>query len=278
MIFRRTRHLQNHPAAREDARPPTFGMVPVSLMEGERPREPVSVDEVLQEPRTCQNMNRRVKLRRLVGITALAGLAILALLCGPAADRLQMRGRLADPTQPWDAVYLVCGARAQQRRLRALTAWVARAPLSTVILVGNDPQPSLWSREHQRNLTRTEWGVEALEVWKRAQYGEDAGKPVIHVVPGVFSNTDGEMQALADYLRGSPYQRVALVTSRFHARRVLERLEAHAPDNIEFAIVQGTPYWENRAPWIVAGEYLKRLRDRLGQSQTPLLTRPHDGV
>lgn len=223
--------------------------------------------------RTRPTAGRRATSRRRAGTTALVLLAALALLCGPAADRLQMRERLADPAQPWDAVYLVCGARAQQRRIRALTAWVARAPSPPAILVGNDPQKSFWSREHQRNLTRTEWGIEELEEWKRTQYGEDAGSPVIRVVPGEFSNTDGEMQALADYLRVSPHRRVALVTCRFHARRVMERVEKHAPGNIAFAIVPGAPNWENRAPWIVAAEYLKLLRDSLGHSQTPLLTR-----
>jgi len=226
---------------------------------------------IFKRPR--QPVNRRATRRRLAGTAAVALVAALALLCGPAADWLQMRDCQADPTQSWDAVYLVCGARAQQRRIRALTAWVAHAPSPPVILVGQDPQQSFWSRKHQRNLTRTEWGIEAMQEWKRAQYGEDAVKPVIQVVPGAFSNTDGEMQALSTFLRGTPHRRVALVTCRFHARRVMERLEKHSPGNIEFAIVPGTPYWENRAPWIVAAEYLKLLRDTLGHSQTPLLTR-----
>lgn len=224
--------------------------------------------------RTYKTVSRRATRLRLIGTAAIISFAVVVLLCGPAANRLQMRDRLADPTQPWDAVYLVCGARAQQRRIRALTAWVARTPSPPVILVGNDPQQSLWSRKQQRNLTRTEWGLETLAEWKRTQYGEDAEQPVIRVVPGDFSNTDGEMQVLADYLRDTPHKRVALVTSRFHARRVMERLETYAPDTLAFAIVPGIPYWENRAPWIVAAEYLKRLRDALGHSQTLLLTRP----
>ncbi len=222
---------------------------------------------------TRQSTTCRATRRRLAGTTAILLLAALALLCGPAADRLQMRHRHSDPAQPWDAVYLVCGARAQQRRIRALTEWVAHMPTPPVILVGNDPENSFWSREHQRNLTRTEWGVEALTEWTRTQYGPDADTPDIRVVPGTFSNTDGEMLALSAFLRETPYHRVALVTCPFHARRAMERLEAYAPDHIEFAIIPGTPYWENRAPWIVAAEYLKRLRDALGHSNTPLLTR-----
>jgi hypothetical protein len=224
--------------------------------------------------RIRQGPSLRTSRRRLIGTAAALLLAALALLCGPAADRLQMRHRQADPAQPWDAVYLTCGARAQQRRIRALTEWLAHTPSPAVILVGNDPQQSCWSREHQRNLTRTEWSVGALTEWTRTQYGPDADAPGIRVVPGSFSNTDGEMQALATYLRTTPYLRVALVTCPFHARRALERLEAHAPANITLAIIPGTPHWENRAPWIVAAEYLKRLRDALGHSQTPLFTRP----
>ena len=212
--------------------------------------------------------------RRLIKAAAILLLLALALLGGPAANWLQMRHRLADPAQPWDAVYLVCGARAQQRRIRALTEWLALTPSAPpIILVGNDPQKSFWSRDHQRNLTRTEWGVNALEQWHRARYAALDAPPAIQVVPGAFSNTDGEMQALADFLRRHPYRRVALVTSRFHARRALARLETHAPEILEIAVIPGAPNWENRAPWIVAAEYLKLLRDTLGHAQTPLLSR-----
>lgn len=216
----------------------------------------------------------RQRHRRLLKVLAILVLLALVLLGGPAANWLQLPHRQADPAQPWDAVYLVCGARAQQRRIRALIEWLARTPSPPpVILVGNDPQRSFWSHDHQRNLTRTEWGVNALEQWHRARYAALDAPPAIQVVPGAFSNTDGEMQALAAFLRRHPYRRVALVTSRFHARRAVARLENRTPEIFDIAIIPGAPNWENRAPWIVAAEYLKLLRDTLGHAQTPLLSR-----
>lgn len=207
-------------------------------------------------------------------ILAVALLAAIALLCGPAADYLQMKDRQANPAQPWDAVYLVCGARAQPRRIHALTQWVAQTPAAPVILVGNDNQKSFWSQTFQRNLTRAEWSIEDLKQWRSAQYGPLATRPDICLVPGTFSNTDGEMQALARALHDTPsYQRIAIVTSRYHARRALRRLEAYAPPGRILSIIPGVPYRENRFPWIVVTEYLKLLRDTLGQSQTPLLSR-----
>lgn len=219
---------------------------------------------------------RPARFARRCRIVTAAILAALALLAGPAADALHARRRAADPAQSWDAVYLVCGARAQQRRIRTLTQWMERSPQPPpLILVGNDSQNSLWSRPHQRNLTRAEWGIVALEQWVTSRYGPDAAAPRIRLVPGSFGNTDGEMQALAAELRREPrFRRLAIVTSRFHARRVLRRLDTFAPPGLVIAVVPGLPHWEDRAPWIVAGEYLKMLRDALGHAQTPLLSRP----
>jgi hypothetical protein len=214
-----------------------------------------------------------VKWHRLLAGFVFVLVLSVALLSGPGATRLQMRDRVADPNQSWDAVYLVCGARAQTRRINALTEWIEKTTSPPAILVGHDPQPSLWSRKHQRNLTRTEWGVETLKAWKQKMYGSSTNNPDIRVVPGHFDNTDGEMQALASFLKHSPYRRVALITSRFHTRRVASRLAHYAPDNLEFAFIPGLPYWENRAPWIVAIEYLKLLRDALGGAQAPIVSR-----
>lgn len=207
---------------------------------------------------------------------AIAMLALLVLLVGPAADALHVSHRTADPSQPWDAVYLVCGARAQQRRLQALTQWMERSTHPPpLIFVGNDSQNSLWSRVHQRNLTRAEWGIVALEDWKAQRYGTMTNAPQIRLIPGSFGNTDSEMQALGNALHRSPeIRRLAIVTSRFHARRSLRRLDTYAPPGCLVAVVPGVPHWEDRAPWIVASEYLKMLRDAFGYTQTPFLSRP----
>ena len=247
-------------------------------------------------------------------ISLIAFTAFLAVLCGPAATHLQSRDTWADPAEDWDAVYLVCGARAQDRRIRALCRWIQKQadirsqkpetgeeikdlPLPTLhsplptILVGNDPQKSLWCRQHQTNHTRTGWAEEKLkaEIGKLKLRGEQRARPedgntnisafcfpisaLPRVVPGNFRNTDGEMAALAIYLKAHPeIQSIALTTSRFHGRRLLQRYRKHIGDHPSVGLIPGTPHWENRAPWRVLAEYLKLLRDQLGL--TNQLTRP----
>ncbi len=225
-------------------------------------------------------MNARHKIlpmkgSRSHGLMLVAAAAAWLLLSGPAANILHCRHRTAASSDPWDAVYLVCGARAQQRRLLALMQWMEDAPRpAPLILVGNDSHNSRWSRPHQRNLSRAEWAVDTLENWRSERDGPEGSTPAIRIVPGRFSNTDGEMQALATALHRTPdMQRIAIVTCRFHARRALRRLETHAPPGVIIATVPALPYWEDRAPWMVAAEYLKMLRDALGLTRVRWLTR-----
>jgi len=241
----------------------------------------------------------KAKSRKLKWGGRAAGIVLLLLggLCGPGATWLQIRHEWADPAQQWDAAYLVCGAQAQNRRIAAMTGWLAqtasqasheaRAPLPTM-LVGNDPYEGLWCRQHQTNHTRTEWAVEKLETWlashtntithrdappSHAPRSTDHSPRSPTVVPGEFLNTDGEMIALAKHLEVHPeIQSIALCTSRFHGRRLLQRYRKHIGDHPRVGIIPGVGYWGNRAPWIVLGEYLKLLRDRLGL--TNHVTRP----
>ncbi len=280
-------------------------------------------------------------------IALIAFAAFLAVLCGPAATHLQSRQTWADPADDWDAVYLVCGARAQDRRITALCRWIQRhteirsqkseigsqhpetspilSPHPTshlpppTILIGNDPQISLWCRKHQTNHTRSGWALEKLRseiggqrsevkglpspplmdtripatpvdespnnfapnhfalsqqstssdpscsIPSRSPLQSSAPRPPTSVVPGNFHNTDGEMAALAAYLKAHPeIHSIALATSRFHSRRLLQRYQKHTGNHPNVGIIPGIAHWENRAPWIVLGEYLKMLRDRLG--------------
>ncbi len=220
------------------------------------------------------NAARGRRRRRLGGVLLVTVLAVA--VAGPAASWLQSRHDWADPRSSWDAVYLAAGGMAAQAdRIAALTDWVARrhpaAPL--VVLVGNDPAISLWCRVHQANHTRVGWAVERLAGVLDCEQARGCIAPII--VPGRFSGTDGEMAALAAYLRLHPeLTRVALVTSRFHARRLLCRARRHATGrSLTFAVVPGIPHWRNRAPWIVLGEYAKLFRDSLGLMRVPLLSR-----
>ena len=218
-----------------------------------------------------------MKHARKFCISLLTLIVTLLLLCGPGGTWLQSRETWADPDDNCDALYLVCGARAQDRRITALVEWTQHVELGTPnselrILIGNDPQKSLWCRKHQTNHTKTEWAEEKLKSETGGQRSEDEeslnnsalSSPIV-IVPGTFSNTDGEVAALAQYLKDHPeIQSIALVTSRFHARRLLQRYDKHIGQSPTVSIISGVNYWENRAPWIILGEYAKMLRDQLG--------------
>jgi len=241
-------------------------------------------------------------------VVAAAGLA------GPGATWLQCRDRWLAAGEETDAVYLVAGERDQDRRVAAIEALPWQPAL---ILIGNDRQESIWSREEQRNLTVAEWAVKKIgervacrvsNVGGGAAQREGAGhsappnasptpgsndiarRPApdtrhptrstrtpntsLQIVPGVFNGTDGEMEALAEYLElDTGIRSVALVTSPFHIRRVLDRFGVYSDREIEVRVVSAAAAWKDRAPWIVLGEMLKMARDRMGLSRTPGLSR-----
>ena len=268
----------------------------------------------------------------------------MLIICWPAATWLQSKKQWASPEKPWDAIYLVCGARAQNNRIKALDLWmqqrsevggqrsavrgqgsyisyIARnerniqtiaSPLSTnqqstiplpinsstityqplpSILIGNDPQKGLWCRKHQTNHTVSAWAVEkisdlrfeisnnALLTTNHQQKSFPITPSTINhqllVIPGSFSNTDGEMQVLANYLaKHAEIESIALVTSRYHARRAQQRLEEHLDYHITIGIIPGIERINNRNPIIVILEYLKIARDKLGLSHAPIISRP----
>ena len=199
----------------------------------------------------------------------------LLLICWPGAGWLQVRKAWITPEADPNAVYLVCGASAQDRRVAALANWLKLHAGSTnstlpIVLIGNDPQKNRWCRQHQTNHTVTAWAIEKLDLALAELPVEYS--PV--VVPGEFSTTDGEMQALASYLREhSQIESVALVTSRYHARRCLERLQAHISTEVEIGFIRGLHNWRNRSPLRVVSEYLKIWRDRIGLSDMPVISR-----
>jgi uncharacterized SAM-binding protein YcdF (DUF218 family) len=94
-------------------------------------------------------------------------------------------------------------------------------------------------------------------------------------VPGRFNGTDGEMAALAGYLRAHPEIRtLAICTSGFHVRRALWRLAAHSGGTgPTVVVICAYPSWKDRAPWTVLAELGKMGRDALGLSHAPLLSR-----
>lgn len=201
-----------------------------------------------------------------LSVTAIA----LAFIMGPAASMLQIPAEQAigPITESVDAVYLVCGARAQNRRINTLKYWLEQhGDAKQEIWIGNDTQNSLWSRKHQRNLTRAEWAHEYIRTFL-----PDSATCIL--VPGAFSNTDGEMLALAQYLESRPDMKtICLVTSGFHARRTWKRFNQYAPAQVQALVIPVRGHWENRAPWIVVMEWAKMLRDKLQLTQHPWLSR-----
>ena len=142
-----------------------------------------------------------------------------------------------------------------------------------VILIANDPGRSRWSRKHQRNLTAVQWRVEAL-VGALRDGGIDDPAAMIEIVPGTFWGTDTELEALGRFLEGRPDIRsVALVTSRYHVRRMLRRARAHIPAARIAGVVPARRTWRDHAPWTVAWELLKLARDTAGLTNAPLLCR-----
>jgi hypothetical protein len=200
-----------------------------------------------------------------------------------------------------DAVYLVAGAREQDRRLSAAMRVVERrfedgnpwtgseGPLS--VLIGNDPVPGAWSPEDGTHLLVSEWAERKLRsaIGARldrerlaAESCREENTPVevrTEIVPGLFTGTDGEMDALAAYLRRHPEIRsVALVTSPYHVRRTAQRLERYLKQDVRWHVTTPVEMSQiDRSPRIVLEEILKMGRDRAGLTRAPLVSRSVPG-
>ena len=239
---------------------------------------------------------------------------LVGLLAGPAATWLQAReARLPAGDRP-DALYLVAGARDQSRRVAALAAlFVALAPPEPanerthvlqlsghserseesrrnaaprthehttarthvppppLILIGNDTTCGRWCRETQRNPIMSEWAARRLN---EALTPSGWAGLTPEIVPGLFTGTDGEMEALGRFLHERPDIRsVALVSSPFHLRRLLVRLRRYAPSDLAVFVVAAEGCGRERHPFWVGGELIKLARDRLGLARAPLLSR-----
>ncbi len=201
-----------------------------------------------------------------------AGIAVLA---WPVGTWLQGRDMMLAEHKAPDAIYLVAGAKHQNRRIEAIRTWFeVQGPgaggVRTIVLVGNDEEKSYWSGLDQRNLTAVEWAIRKLEAFMTGA-GQNGS---IEVVPGKFHGTDGEMEALADFLKTrAEIRSLAMATSPFHARRAAGRLKTHLAAELDISVLPVREEWGDRAPWTVLFELGKMCRDRLGLSRAPLLSR-----
>lgn len=232
------------------------------------------------------DLKRRAK-RWLIGFALFV--AVIVFLVWPVGTWLQHRSvwLMQMNQETPDAMYLVAGARDQVRRIDALLNFVHVAGLSRpdkpdtvfpAILIGNDPHNSLWSREDQRNLETSEWSRKRIQRGLQATGGKrplgSVGDWPVEIVPGEFSGTDGEMEALVTYLRNrSSIQSIALVTSPYHVRRAVWRLKKHLDNDIEVYAISAEAKLGDRMPWVTLSELAKMVRDCLGLSRVSLMSR-----
>jgi hypothetical protein len=204
-------------------------------------------------------------------------LAFAVVLAWPVANWLEYREKHFNGRQTPHAVYLVAGSIDQDRRIEALVNFSSCLPNDStatnsglIVLVGNDRLKSRWSSEEQANLTRAEWGVKNI----RKKLSSKGVAAEVEIVPGIFGGTDGEMDALGQYLAGNnAINNIVLVTSSFHVRRTLRRFAVYQPREMEISVVVSKAKWTDRAPWTVLGELFKIGRDAFWLSRAPLLSR-----
>lgn len=216
--------------------------------------------------------------RKHIVFGAVVAVAVVIVLVWPVGTWLRREDLYVGNEIRPDAIYLVAGAKDQNRRIYAIMQWLEghtslasgmkgasgiRHPASSIrILIGNDTSEGRWSREEQRNPTMSEWAVRKLAGWGT------------EIIPGQFSGTDGEMELLAGYLKGRlDIRSIALVTSPFHFRRAVRRLHVYLTQEVKVFVLPAEERWVDRAPWMVLAELAKMFRDRLGLSRSRLLSR-----
>lgn len=215
----------------------------------------------------------RQRAYRILLVSLLAVAVGAFILAGPLGTWLQCREMWPAQSCTPDAVYLVAGAKHQDRRIKAIvkrfTSLEASGGKLPVLLVANDR--AVWRPFGVTNrMTRAQRGRHRLgEIFKRE----------VSVIPGRYTGTDGEMDALAEFLESRlEIRSIVLVTAAFHVRRVVWRLETHLDRDVAVRALGSDPVLSDRAPWVVAMELGKMLRDRLGLSRAALLSRPEKWV
>jgi len=191
-----------------------------------------------------------------------------------------------EPGDVPDAIYLVAGAEDQHRRIAALVVCLTSAANNSrqktqkggsIILIGNDCVEKKWSEEDGRYWTMAEYAEMKLSsvVRRSSSVLRPPGAEGLEIVQGErFYGTDAEMEILGGYLEErTNIVDIALVTSPFHVRRAAGRLRRHLDRDVDVLAIKAESIWQDRAPWVVAAELGKMLRDALGLSRAPLLSR-----
>jgi len=206
------------------------------------------------------------KKKLLYSVAVISVLAVV--LVWPAATWLECRERKYDAENLPDAVYLVAGAKDQNRRIERLVDLYISLLMRTnsqipIILVGNDRLKGRWSSVAQTNLTAGEWAIKHIDEKLQPMIKAEKHKLRFEIVPGVISGTDSEMKVLAQYLgEHAGLRELVVVTSPFHVRRTVERLNRYLVCPVGIHAATARNKWNDRAPWTVLSELFKMIRDR----------------
>lgn len=204
----------------------------------------------------------------------------LLLIAYLAAGRwLQHRSAWLTHHAEVDAVYVLAGAASRRERMDALLGWIGKYDCRPVtILIPEDRAAGSCLNEKGELIPIAQWQIERL----RNAYSDQAHhrNPTciaghkVTIVPGHYHGTDGEMQALANYLEPNPsLRRVALITSRSHLRRALGRAKTHIDEPRIIGALPARGTIGDYVPRRVFTEYLQLLRDQLGLTHAPFLHR-----
>lgn len=203
--------------------------------------------------------------RFLIRATAAATLfGLLALLCFfPFAGRYLYA---EDPLEPADAIFVLAGARAE-RWLEAVDLY--REKIAPIIVLSSGRGDPAELRLQQMGIRFPSDAELARDAMIQMHVPADA----ISILPTPVDNTAAEAGALRKLLAGAGWQRLMVVTSRYHTRRAAFAFRRELRGLPVRVLIRATRYdmstpsrwWTNRADFrFVTSELQKLLAYRLG--------------
>ena len=208
--------------------------------------------------------------------TLLLSTLLLLITYLTAARWLQHRSAWLTHHAEVDAIYILAGAPSRTERMDALLDWIKHYDCRpATILIPEDRATGLIRSPQGNLLPVAHCQLERLHsAYPSSTPQTHIAAHKVEIVPGHYHGTDGEMQALANYLEPNPsLRRVALVTSRFHIRRALRRARVHIGDLRIIGVLPARVTISDYVPRWVLMEYLQLLRDQLGFTNAPFLHR-----
>ena len=203
-------------------------------------------------------------------------LALLLITYLTAARWLQHRSAWLTHYAEVDAIYILAGAPSRSERMDALLDWIKHYDCRpATILIPEDRATGLYRSPNGKLLPVAHCQIDQLHhAYPSSTPQTHIAAHKVEIVPGHYHGTDGEMQALAKYLAPHPdLRRIALITSRSHIRRALQRGKAHIADPRIIGVIPARATASDYSLRRVAPEYLQLVRDSLGLMYAPFLYR-----